>query len=86
VRFNETRFERADGRARLLDNAGAVLLELRDEEIPDAIRTGFIDPANWHYSMFEYAQIRRDVQSPEACSTSLAFDREFLAQYNIRWE
>ena len=36
--------------------------------------------------MFEYAQIKQDVQSPEARSASLEFDREFLAQYNIRWE
>jgi len=69
-----------------VDSGGAVLLELREDQIPDAIRTGFIDPANWHYSMFEYAQIIRDVQSPETRSATLEFDREFLAQYNIRWD
>ena len=57
--FFETRLEQALDVYRLLDQAGNALLELRGAEIDAAIRAGFVDPSDCHYSMYVYARVRQ---------------------------
>jgi len=58
LKFGETRFE-GDGRSlRLCALDGRLILELKGNEIEAAVRAGFLDPAEWHYSLFEYARMR----------------------------
>lgn len=88
MRFRDTRLEREETRVRLLDAAGRVLLELKGHEIDDAIRAGFVDPNNWHYSVFEYAEMRRTLKPITAAhqARSDSFDSDLLSRFNIRWD
>lgn len=89
MRFSETTLVRTDRVLRLLDASGGVLLELKGHEIEDAVRAGFVDLNNCHYSMFEYAQMRRTLQPITATpsrSRGDGFDAMFLSRYNIRWD
>jgi hypothetical protein len=63
VRFSETTLEGDREHLKLLDRSGKVLLELTRHEVDDAIRAGFIDANNYHYSMFEYARMRCELGS-----------------------
>jgi hypothetical protein len=94
VRFAETRLEHDGNRVRLVGRADEVLLELRGHEIDEAVRAGFVDRDNYHFSMFEYAKIRALTPGMAAVSAGPretgpageAFDREYLSRLNIRWE
>jgi len=57
--FFETRLEQGLDVYRLVDQAGNALLELKGPEIDAAIRAGFVDPSDCHYSMYVYARMRR---------------------------
>jgi hypothetical protein len=61
IRFDDTTLQGDRTGLRLLDRSGKILLQLRAHEIEDAIRTGFIDPENYHYSMFEYFRMKREL-------------------------
>jgi hypothetical protein len=69
-----------------VDPSGSVLLELKGTEIDDAVRAGFIDPDNCHYSMFEYAKIRTLTAPVPSRGTASDFDRTFLSSLGIRPE
>lgn len=94
TRFSETRLERENNRLRLVSTTNEVLLELRGHEIDDAVRAGFLDRDNYHFSMFEYARIRAVLPPPpvspggHSASTSndANFDRGFLSALNIHWD
>ena len=58
LKFRETRFESDAGGLRLRALDGRVILELERGEVEAAVRAGFLDPAEWHYSLFEYARMR----------------------------
>jgi hypothetical protein len=85
VRFSETRLEREDNRLRLVDGGGAVLLELRGPEIDDAIRAGFVDPDNLHYSMFEYSRMRVLLPSTPNRRAIDGYDADFLKGLKVSW-
>jgi hypothetical protein len=90
VRFSETTLDQGRRHIRLMDLCGNALLELKGYEIDDAIRAGFLDPANYHFSMYEYARIRTEtgLSSSGTCKTGFAqsqrpFDINFLRDLNI---
>ena len=92
TRFSETRLEREGNGLRLIGKADEVLLELRGFEIEDAVRAGFLDRNDFHFSMFEYARMRAvlpplaPVSSPRTSTpraNDAGFDRSFLADLNI---
>ncbi|HKB10886.1 MAG TPA: hypothetical protein VKD69_09530 [Vicinamibacterales bacterium] len=89
ARLSETRLEREDGNLRLVDASGQVMLTVARNEVDDAVRMGFLDPDDYHYSMFEYARIKRDVATAttgaENRSARNPFER-YLADQNIGWE
>lgn len=58
LKFGETRFESDARGLRLCTLDGRVILELEGHEVEAAVRAGFLDPADWHYSLFEYARMR----------------------------
>jgi hypothetical protein len=73
-----------------MDLRGNALLELKGYEIDDAIRAGFLDPADYHFSMYEYARIRTEtgLSSRGGCNTGFAqtqrqVDIDFLRELNI---
>jgi hypothetical protein len=88
--------ERDANRIRLLAGDDEVLLELRGHEIDAAIRAGFLDRDNVHYSMFEYARLRAvaTAQTPPVPARRAAtpsndssdFDRDFLGDLRISWD
>ena len=92
TRFSETRLEQEHNRVRLVGQADEVILELKGHEIHDAVRAGFVDPANFHFSMFEFARIRAiappSPASPAAVNRAAdsTFDRGFLSGLNICWD
>ena len=61
VRFANTTLEGDPSHLRLLAPGGAVLLELKSDEVEAAIRGGFLDPERLHFSMFEYARMRTEL-------------------------
>ena len=93
IRFSETTLEEGPRHLRLIDSSGKLLLELRGYEIDEAIRAGFLDPSNHHFSMYEYARIRMETgwhsenrgtkgtrkQPPPS-------DSDFLRKLNIAWD
>ncbi len=66
VRFSETALEEGQGRLRLLDRAGRVLLQIEGDQIGDAIRGGYLDPKSLHYSMFEFWRMQHEVRTQTA--------------------
>ena len=92
TRFSETRLEQEHNHLRLVGQADEVILELKGHEIHDAVRAGFVDPANFHFSMFEFARIRAlappSLPSPAAVTRTPdpAFDRGFLSELKICWD
>jgi hypothetical protein len=95
TRFAETRLEREGNQLRLIGKAEEILLELRGTEIDDAVRAGFLDRDDFHFSMFEYARMRAILPAltPVAPSRASAarsnephFDRSFLAGLKIAWD
>jgi hypothetical protein len=93
IRFSETTLDEGPAHLRLIDSSGKLLLELRRHEIDEAIRAGFLDPSDYHFSMYEYARIRMETglnsenrgtkgtrkQPPPS-------DAEFLRSLNIAWD
>lgn len=78
----DTRLEHMGKRLRLVEQtSGQVLLELKGPEVLDAMRAGFLDHENLHFSMFEYATLRRQ---PTAVMEH--GDARFLATIGIRWD
>ena len=53
IRFSETTLDEAPRHLRLIDSSGKLLLELKGHEIDEAIRSGFLDPSNYHFSMYQ---------------------------------
>lgn len=47
---------------RLLDLEGNLILELLGSEIEEAIRAGFLDRNDLHFSMYAYARLRIDAR------------------------
>ena len=93
IRFSETMLDEGPGHLRLIDSSGKLLLELRRHEIDEAIRTGFLDPSDYHFSMYEYARIRMETGlNAENRSTKgpgkqpPQSDADFLRSLNIAWE
>lgn len=96
VRFSETQLERDRNRLRLVGRGGEVLLDLRGHEIDEAVRAGFLNRDDYHFSMFEYARIRAipppliPVASGNVSTSGTgeaAFDdRRFLAEMKISWD
>jgi len=89
MRFIETKVEENQDRVMLLTQSGQVLLEMNRVQYQSAVRAGFIDPENLHYSLYEYARMIKETsmvpsqyRQPFADSHS---DRDFLASCNIRW-
>ena len=93
IRFSETRLEEGARQLRLIDSSGKVLLELKGHEIDEAIRAGFLDPSDYHFSMYQYARIRMETglysenrgtkgsRKPPPQS-----DSDFLRNLNIAWD
>lgn len=88
IRFSETTLEEGRRHLKLIDSSGRLLLELKGHEIDEAIRSGFLDPSNYHFSMYEYARIRRETGSySETRDTKRRqFDIGFLRDLNIAWD
>jgi hypothetical protein len=75
VRFANTTLEGDRSHLRLLAPGGALMLELKGDEIEAAIRGGFLDPERLHFSMFEYARMRTELAgSPGAHGRDAAID------------
>lgn len=60
MKFRETQLVQDSGSLRLLDLEGNVLLELRGDEIEEAVRAGFLDTRDYHFSMYAYARLRKE--------------------------
>lgn len=93
IRFSETTLDEGPRHLRLTDSSGKLLLELRGHEIEEAIRAGFLDPSNYHFSMYEYARIRMETGlSSEVRGTKgprklpPPSDADFLRSLNIAWD
>ena len=95
TRYSDTRLERDGKRLRLIGKADEVLLELRGHEIDEAVRAGFLDRNDFHFSMFEYARMRAVLPalSPVPVprreygkQADPAYDRSFLADLKISWD
>lgn len=84
LKFGETSFEQDGTRIRLITSTGEVLLELQGYEVDKAVRAGFIDPNNYHYSMFEYVRMIGEVKGNIEPLSTNDEDRGFLASCNIR--
>ena len=88
LKFDETSLVQEEGRLQLRAPSGAVLLELKPCEIDEAIRLGFLDPSNPHFSLFEYARMVQE--APSEVSSSQAHrpenDDTFLSRLGIRWD
>jgi hypothetical protein len=72
--FRETRLIEKPGYLALLDKSNKVVLELRGQEIDDAVRAGYLDPEDSHFSMFEYFRIGREA------------DRAYMRELGIKWD
>jgi hypothetical protein len=91
VRFSETRLEEEGNRLRLIGKADEVLLEVKGHQIDEAVRAGFLDRSNFHFSMFEYARMRATLRPMAELSTGghpakPDFDRSFLSNLKISWD
>ncbi len=93
IRFSETTLDEAPRHLRLIDSSGKLLLELKGHEIDEAIRSGFLDPSNYHFSMYEYARIRMEtglyLENRGTKSTKKhppQSDSDFLRSLNIAWD
>ena len=88
IRFSETILEEGRKHLKLIDSSGKVLLELKGHEIDEAVRAGFLDPSNYHFSMYEYTRIRMETgsHSQHRESNAQQFDISFLRNLNIAWE
>lgn len=94
VKFQDTILESDRRHIKLLDRSGRILLELKGQEVADAIRAGFIEESDLHYSMFEYSRMRLELAcvpkgpqgGPEDRKRSEPDDNNFLKALNIRWE
>jgi hypothetical protein len=93
IRFAETTLVEGQRHLRLIDSSGQLLLEMKGHEIDEAIRAGFLDPSNFHFSMYEYARIRletglhsdsRDTKGSKR--NPQQFDNHFLRNLNIAWD
>jgi hypothetical protein len=62
--FADTVLEEEEGRLALRDGGGALLVELRGEDIQRAAHAGFIDRRNLHASLYEYARMLREAGPP----------------------
>jgi hypothetical protein len=71
-----------------MDSSGTLLLELKGHEIDEAIRTGFLDPSNYHFSMYEYTRIRMETGSYTKGTRKhpQQFDIDYLRNLNIAWD
>jgi hypothetical protein len=93
IRFSATRLDEGPRHLRLIDSSGTLLLELKGQDIEEAIRAGFLDPSDYHFSMYEYARIRMETG---LCSENRATkgnrkppppsDSDFLRSLNIAWD
>ena len=93
IRFSETVLEEGHRHLKLIDSSGSVLLELRGHEIDEAVRAGFLDPSDYHFSLYEYARIRMETGLHSANRDTKGtkrhpqqFDNNFLRNLNIAWE
>lgn len=93
IRFSETTLDEGPRHLKLMDSSGTLLLELKGHEIDEAIRTGFLDPSNYHFSMYEYTRIRMETgsysQSHDTKGTRKhppQFDIDYLRNLNIAWD
>ena len=86
IRFSQTVLEKGRGRLRLLDATGQPLLELAGVQIDDAIRSGYLDPENPHYSLFEYWRIRFETRAHTLVSEADASDavQDLLESLDVR--
>ena len=94
-KFSETRLEQEQRRLRLVGPHGETILELSGLEVDEAVRAGFIDRENYHFSMFEYARILAIQPSaagsfgtsrPKNAAGGADYDRGFLASLKICWD
>lgn len=60
MKFRETQLVQDSGSLRLLDLEGNILLELQGDEIDEAVRAGFLDTRDYHFSMYAYARLRKE--------------------------
>jgi hypothetical protein len=93
IRFSETTLDEGPRHLRLMDSSGKLLLEMRGHEIDDAILAGFLDPSNYHFSMYEYARIQIEtglyLENRGAKGTRKQpppSDSDFLRSLNIAWD
>ena len=93
IRFSETTLEEGPSYLRLIDGSGKLLLEVKGNEIDEAIRGGFLDPSDYHFSMYEYARIRMETSSywenlgtRSVRNQPSQSDSDFLRSLNIAWD
>ena len=72
--FRETTLVEKPGYLALLDKSQKVVLELTGHEIEDAVRAGFLDPNDYHFSLFEHVRIDRET------------NRAFMNDAGIQWD
>ena len=65
IRFRETRLIRNGRNLTLLDYCGNMLLELNDREVDHAVRAGFLDSRDLHFSMYAYARLMGELHEVE---------------------
>lgn len=91
MRFKDTVFKGGSGHLKLRHVSGGLILELKGQEIADAVHAGFIDPQRLHHSMYEYARMLREVGSVEVVEapmdvfTCSSGDDDYLAGLDIGW-
>ncbi len=68
LRFDQTSLVQERGRLQLRSISGSVLFELQSSQTNEAIRLGFLDPTNLHYSLFQYARMTQE--APLHCAPS----------------
>ena len=92
LRFGETACEQGERSLKLIGPDGKMIVELEGSEIDDAVRDGFIDPADYHVTLFEYARMIRELEPfspvgrPADPPGKGDFDSDFLASIDIRWD